>query len=295
MKFFNRIFGKKKSGICLDIDTQLLLEKSKNITVELCFLDPRKEELPIDKILALVKNENLGLFLDKWSIGITQQYSLQKGFDLAYKMNQKKFQRITHALYQGEYLIPGSGSLTFSIVVPFILPGTYRVRWHGKRENLDMEIFEDLMTDKEFVCAYAFWEMDDFIQNTSNVQPYQFRNIPYDKTRVIKATDRHSPDDIDIDGNPGRSRQVQNMMLRSCWRMWFSDNYFRLIPREKLQAFDGAYHNEQLSNGLQFIELYENPYDANKLTNRQIQKRFNEWIGIEEIYEYQKNEFGARF
>lgn len=262
------------------------------IGLELYFLNPRKDQLPVSKFLTLAEILKQKYNYDRWDY--SNEYSYLQGKKKVEKFSSKQFSARTHWLYNSKS-DKSKSSLMFQTVIPFVLPGPYSIRFTSDFTTFDITDFEELMTDSEFVCAYCFWEIDDFIQHAPTVQYYELKNLPYDKSRVIKSTDKYTPDGIDITGNPGRSRQVQNMVLRSCWRMWFSENYFNVVAKDKIESFQNANQNIVLENGLYFIELYKSPFDASKPECRAIQKCFNEWIDIEGIYHEQLEKFGARF
>ncbi|UBM59995.1 hypothetical protein LAG90_04940 [Marinilongibacter aquaticus] len=267
------------------------------VVLELIFKDNRREKLPIEKILWVVQNENIGIDFDTWSI-TGENNSIANGIDLA-RTSQHEFSKRIHTIFKcdgkNDYPTWRDDKISLAPAIPFIAPGCYSLKWNGELNNLNLNVFNDLFTDPEFVCAYAFSEVDEFIQNERNTQWYESRGIPVDKSRVIRSNDKYTPDAVDISGNPGRHRQAQNMVLRSCWRMWFSHNYFKVIPKEKIEGFEGARVNKILDNGLHFIELYENPFEAAKPENRAIQKKFNEWIDIEGVYRDQVKRFGSKF
>jgi len=288
MKFWRNIFKSKQKDNFQDN----FFEKYPEIVISLDFLNPRKNELPLKKFIDLAIRLQQKHNYDRWEH--SDEYTFEKGKEKASKLNSEKFSYGTHWLYNSN-IGYSRNYLMFQSMIPFISPSSYNIRLNVNISQLDMSDFKELMEDKEFACAYAFPFIDDYVQNAETVQYYELKNLSFNHKKVIKSSDKYTPDEIDITGNPGRSRQVQNMILRSCWRMWFSDNYFKVIPKEKIESFDGGKQNKVLENGLHFIELYDNPFDANKPECREIQKKFNEWIDIEGVYQYQAKHFGAKF
>lgn len=288
MSLINKIFGYK------DWETYYtsFQEKFPRIEVELCFLDPRRLKIPKEKFISLLENPKLGINLNKINYG-GPSYSIDKGIKLLEKISTEEFE------FRGIYAHSGNSfssedSIYFGGVIPFIQPGTYRVIWRGDCKNLDLSIFDELITDPEFVCMYAYWQFDNKLQNEHQLEWFYLQDkIDFPKNKIIVDPNHSDRKILNIDGNPGRDRQVQNMILRSCWRMWFSEKYFQVIPKIKIETFNGARQNLILENGLHFIELYANPYDAAKKESREIQKKFNEWIDIEGVFKYHQEHFGA--
>jgi hypothetical protein len=148
------------------------------------------------------------------------------------------------------------------------------------------------MKNNAFYAAYLFWEIDEFYQNSDRTEDYINKGLKYDKARMFQT--EWGFEGLSIEGNPGRHRQICNMFLRSCFRMWFGENCFELVSKEKLESFQGARVNKLVLKNIRFVELYENPHESYTTHNRSIQKKFNEWIDIEGIYDYCFKNFGAK-
>ncbi|MBB6004593.1 hypothetical protein [Arcicella rosea] len=264
------------------LDTQALAEKYPDITFEMCF---KLDTLEVSEIIDLVNNPNIGYILKRW-IGYND-FSIEKANSVFSKMKKKRFFHYGHLLYD----IENKHRLSISRVVPIISPALIRIIWNGSIENFNLSVFEHFFNHKGFVCAYSFWELDEFLQNETFVRNYEKKEIPIDKRKVLRIDGERR---INIDGNPGRKRQVCNMMLRSCWRMWFGEQAYEMIKREKVEGFEEGIQNILLENGLRFIELYDNPFESNEPNNREIQQKFNETIDIESIYKYCLEHFGMR-
>jgi hypothetical protein len=286
MEWIKKYF-KRNKGYILD---NKYYQKYPEIEFNLYLKDVRKNQLPLKKIIALTEKLKLKYEYNCWDY--SDEFTFEIGLEKVKKFDSKQFSRRTHWIYNSkkgrsdEYLI-------LQTITGFILPNPYVIRFKTPIEKFDPSNFDELFNDKDFVCAYAVSELDNFIQNAPSVQYYEFKDVPFDKKRVIKSNDKYTPDEMDLTGNPGRSRQAQNMILMSCWRMWFSENYFEVVPKEKIENFEGAKVNTILENGLHFIELYESPFDAAKPESRAIQKKFNEWIDIEGLYKEHSEKYCA--
>lgn len=251
---------------------KLLKEKYPDLEFELSF---KVGTLEIEDILDLLENQNIGYKIEYHGYELN---SINESLKKFRKMKKKTFFETTQMFLDSQE----ECRLSASHIFPAISPAVYRVMWQGTLDKFNIEAFEKLFKHPGFVCAYLFWRMDEFYQNFSKPVRYEQRGLWYNKDWIYK--DKWGEQFIKIDGNPGRSRQVCNMMLRSCWRMWFGKNAFELISKEKVERFSNCRINKVLENGIHFIELYENPYESYLNENRKIQKEFNEWIDIEGIY-----------
>ncbi len=187
----------------------------------------------------------------------------------------------------------GNEKISIYTPIPYIIPGVHYVQWIGETSILQSKLFAQLLSLPGFVAVYALSEKHDFLQNEIHPGFYENRKYPI-PGRKLKV-DEFGHKFVDISGNPGRKRVVRNMILRSCWRMWFGEAYFELIPKQKLTSFQGARISTQLSNGLYFIELYENPFEAELKENLMLQKKFNDHINIEKVYNDCLLQNGLRF
>lgn len=187
----------------------------------------------------------------------------------------------------------GFGKLDIYAPIQYINPGVHYIRWIGLMEILHTQSFKDLMTWPGFVVAYALSEEDEFLQNEEDPDRYTSRRIKPQKSKI--GRDEFGNKVISITGNPGRKRVVRNMILRSCWRMWFGRPYFDLIPQDKLLGYKAANKSLMSDNGIYFMELYSDPFSASLAENRAKQAAFNQYIGIEKVYEQCLAESGFRF
>jgi hypothetical protein len=213
---------------------------------------------------------------------------IEKALKKIQGMNERKFFHSVQYFYDST----DQERLIVAKVFPYIQPGVLRVMWEGEISNFKSESFSDLFKHKGFYSAYLYWQIDDYYQNTDRVKSFEWKKLPYDKSKVFKTEWGYKG--LPIDGNPGRYRQVCNMFLRSCYRMWFGPNSYELVSKEKLETFEGGTVNKLVFDDIRFIELYEDPHSSYTKENRAIQKKFNEWIDIEGIYKYCFENFGTK-
>ena len=116
--------------------------------------------------------------------------------------------------------------------IPYILPGIHYIDWTGNIDLLKTSIFEKMMKLKGFTACYAMSEEDEFVQNSTDFESFKDRNLEIPKNTIKR--DEFGNVFIDPIQNPGKDFVIGHTRLRSCWRMWFSDEYFEFISREKM-------------------------------------------------------------
>lgn len=144
------------------------------------------------------------------------------------------------------------------------------------------EFLYQLIKKDGFIIGYSCDEEDEYFQSASFISDYQIRNKSYEGLKMIYNDDL-STYVIDISKNPGRYEIVQGVKLMSCWRMWFGIESYKVINKCKLLDFPFARDIKAIDDKVVFVELYENPFDANLPQNRKLQKEFRDWLDFDGI------------
>src|SRR5687767_62365 len=91
------------------------------------------------------------------------------------------------------------------------------------------------------------------IQSTELINNIKHKNFPEELYNSIKGTPFRHDDfgDIayDIRYNPGRKDLISYTWLIAAWKMWFGEPFFKLVSKEKILSFKGAYEIKELVNG----------------------------------------------
>ncbi len=241
--------------------------------------------LKVADIVALLE-EDLGYEICTWGIG--KYIPIERAKLEITKIKASDF------FHTGQYFYDKNNieRLIVAKAFPYINPGVMRVMWEGEFEKFNIESFRNLLTHECFYAAYLYWEIDQIYQNTNRVSVFEQKGLKYDSSKVFET--EWGFKGFSLEGNPGRYRQVCNMFLMSCFRMWFGPNSYELISKEKLETFEGGTVNKLILDNVRFIELYDDPFMSYTNENRAIQKKFNEWIDIEGIYNYCVENYGAK-
>jgi hypothetical protein len=145
------------------------------------------------------------------------------------------------------------------------------------------DVLSFLLNTKGFLIGYGFDELDSETQNSSNASHFKVLGI---SPPTNLRTYYNSTKDLlyDIEENPGRRViSIEGIWFMSCWKMWFSDHSFQILPRERILAFNKAKSVKRIDNGLTLVELYDSPFASDELFNRKIQKEFRDILDIDSL------------
>lgn len=144
-------------------------------------------------------------------------------------------------------------------------------------ENLLVVYF---LQNRNLVAIYLCSEEDEYLQS-ADVSEYTILGLspPRDKIVIDKRT---RIEYVDITQNSGRKVLVAGMWLMACWKMWFGKEY-ALKPQSHIANFKDAFEINRMTNGVIFVQLYENIRDFNLKENREKQDAFRKWLGMDEF------------
>lgn len=200
-------------------------------------------------------------------------------FHLGYlkPFDRKKFEKV----FKG-FIYSDDKEQNMGFIYPYHLSSPFVIEFDIYAENLDKlsSVFDLLLNLDGFYVAYAFNKEDSFIQNNSDPEIYERKDIPLPKNMLIR--NRHGNIEVDVKRNPGRRVLIDKMWMMSAWQMWFGEQSYGIFDKERLLAFTKAKLIEEESNFVH-IQLYENHFDADKKKCREIQKSFRDWMGMDEI------------
>ncbi len=91
---------------------------------------------------------------------------------------------------------------------------------------------------------------------------------------------------IELESVPTHQHQMktdEKLWFGACWQMYFSEIYYKYIPKNLWDSHLNCFENIILENGVRKITLYKNPYDYNLDKNRAMQWEFRRLLGIDSI------------
>lgn len=129
--------------------------------------------------------------------------------------------------------------------------------------------------------AYAVSSEDNFWQNNEDIDRYKLKNKPLDGIKVIPRPKFKNKMMVDITQFPGHSHIYNEMWFGSCWLMWYGEEYYQYIDKEKLFLYTECSEKEILTNGGVLINLYDDPFKYDEEANRKRQWAFREQVGLD--------------
>lgn len=160
----------------------------------------------------------------------------------------------------------------------------------------EMDIFypsnnsiEKTTRNNNFIAGYLYNEDFECVQSTSFIENISHRKI----TKEIWDSIKNTPYKLGIFEkkeyntlfNPGRSVLIGYTWLMVAWKMWFGEQFFKLVSKERILSFPYATEIKELPNGNVYVQLYdkiEEPYTPDNIFR---QWKWREWLdydGLEE-------------
>ena len=162
------------------------------------------------------------------------------------------------------------------------LGGTLQVfHWVVDEQIFHNIKFDTFLTHPNFICGYAFdyefvmWQSEESIHNYKYFErDYSNLETKYDKTLMEKL--------IDVSKNPGRDVLLPGLYLMASWKMWFGNNFYKFVPKEKLLNFEFANLIES-NESYTFINLYEDLSKSESEQNLVLLQKFRDWCEFDVI------------
>jgi hypothetical protein len=147
-----------------------------------------------------------------------------------------------------------------------------------------LDFLHRLACMRGFRAGACHHSTDTFWQGEESIDSFKFRGRPHEL--LPKAWDNNLEKwTIDTSKNPARRHQIPDMWLQAAWRMWFGEESFTHIPKEKLLSFGDAREITTLACGTVFIELFEDPLAFDEPENRRRQQAFLDHVDMKNVVE----------
>lgn len=150
----------------------------------------------------------------------------------------------------------------------------------------DESILKSIQNDK-FVSAYLYDVDYVEVQSTESINNLKHKDIPEHLYSTLKDTpysvDMWGGLKYDIRYNPGRKDLISYTWLMAAWKMWFGKPFFDLVPKQKLLEFIEEYKIKEQSDGIIFVQLYENLEESWTFENMRLQQKWRDWIGFDSL------------
>ncbi|MGX6978648.1 hypothetical protein ACWN8V_05245 [Vagococcus elongatus] len=88
---------------------------------------------------------------------------------------------------------------------------------------------------------------------------------------------------VDCSQYSGYDLMFRGLALTSCWKMWFSENYFYVVPKQAFLDVQQVDEVKELAREVIRVTLYNSPLDWREEANLHFQKLFKKQLGFEQI------------
>jgi hypothetical protein len=152
--------------------------------------------------------------------------------------------------------------------------------------NPSNDEIENMIARKGFSCAYLYDYNYQLQQSATSDSMYAIFGIPLELSKGLPYKKDYAGRKVfDISGNPGREDRISSTGLLACWKMWFGEEFYNLVPKERLISFKGAFKIEELANDVVFVQLFEKVEDSATKKAQEIQWSWRKWLNFDELIE----------
>lgn len=164
------------------------------------------------------------------------------------------------------------------------------LRVYGLEEDVSTvtSIIEILSTS--ILYSYIHNDFDLTLSRTKNYRVWKrkFNEIPDYVKKVINPQSISERDKylVDLESLPTHYHQINDgdkLWFGACAIMYFSELYYKYIPKEIWEEFTDCEENVNLENGLRKIVLYNDLSDFETNDNRKKQWAFRNRLGIDKV------------
>lgn len=164
------------------------------------------------------------------------------------------------------------------------------LRVFGLEEDISMVSSIIDILSKSVLYSYVHNDFDLTLSRTKNYRVWKrkFNEIP-DYVKKVNNPQSISERDkylVDLESLPTHYHQINDgdkLWFGACAIMYFSELYYKYIPKEIWEDFTECAENIILENGLRKIVLYNDLSDFENQDNRKKQCAFRNQLGIDEI------------
>lgn len=158
---------------------------------------------------------------------------------------------------------------------------------HESLGEIDEKLVEKYSTMPYFVSAFIVNADYEEIQSEVFSNNISFMNYEPEILESIKNTpwipEMWGGKEYDVTFNPGSSALISYTWLIIGWKMWFGNQFYKLVDKEKILNFTNAISVKELTNNRVFIQLYEDirkPYLKDAVDR---QWKWKDWIQFNQL------------
>jgi len=151
-----------------------------------------------------------------------------------------------------------------------------------KHEQMIFDYFNHRMTEHGLYGYLRSY--DEYLySNTSRMEDRLDFETPEEVAELPKMLNRHHRQIIDCNQLAGYDIFFKGLCLTSCWKMYFSKYYYRLIPKQILEEVHQVETIDHLDNEMIAVTLYKDPRNWEKEVNQKSQRMFRDQMGFDQL------------
>lgn len=101
--------------------------------------------------------------------------------------------------------------------------------------------------------------------------------------KLPKMRERSGAVVIDCNQLPGYDLSHEGLCFTSCWEMYYSSYYYRIIPKQVFLDVQQVEFVKEKQNGVICIQLYRDPFKWAEETNRHFQTYYRDQLGFDHL------------
>lgn len=143
--------------------------------------------------------------------------------------------------------------------------------------------YMDIKMSKRGLFGYLRSYDEYLYHNTEEIK----MRLAFEETQAIEQLPkiRNQKNEIVVDCNQFAGYDIfyRGFCLTSCWRIYFSSRYHKIIPLAVVQEVQQVEQVCQVAEDVWFVELYKDPYRWQEKLNLNYQRLFRDQMGIDQL------------
>lgn len=151
-----------------------------------------------------------------------------------------------------------------------------------KQQNV---VILDYLDHKMTVCGKYAYVRDyaEYLMNNLEIIKEREEKVPEELEKVRLMKDDEGQTQIDCSQFFGYDLFYKNLCFTSCWKMWFSDDYYHIVPKQAFLDVQQVDDVKELFGNVVRITIFDEPLEWAKEPNYTYQKLFRRQLGFEQL------------
>jgi len=124
---------------------------------------------------------------------------------------------------------------------------------------------------------------DDYLYNNVFLLEERYFEDLEEQEKLPKMYNEERKVVVDCNQLPGFDLYYKNLLLTSCWKMFFGKEYYNLLPKKVLESVQRIYSISEMQNEMLQITLYKNLFKWDLPVNIGYQRFFRDQVGFDQL------------